>query len=54
MNEDFHWSLVGRGLHRPALAMDGYSPRLTGWAGKEKSLEPGYGNGHGYIIFLDI
>ena len=44
----------GRGLHRPAIAMDGYSPRLTGWTGQEKSLEPGYGHGHGYIIFLDI
>ena len=41
-------------LHRPAIAIDGYSPRLTGWNGQDKSLEPGYGNGHGYIIFLDI
>ena len=46
--------LQGRGLHRPAIAMDGYSPRLTGWSGQEKSLEPGYGHGHEYIIFLDI
>ena len=34
--------------------MDGYAPRLTEWTGQEKYLEPGYGHGHGYIIFLEI
>ena len=47
-------AIPSRVLHWPAIAMDGYSPRLTGWTGQEKSLEPGYGHGHGYIIFLDI
>ena len=26
--------------HRPAIAMDGYSPRLTGWTGKKNLQNP--------------
>ena len=33
-------SLYPRGLHRPAIAMDGYSPRLTGWTGKKNLQNP--------------
>ena len=43
-----------RGLHLPATPMGGCCPWLTGRAGWKKSLEPGYGYGHGYQIFFDI
>ena len=39
-----------RGLHRPDIATDGYIPWLSEWTGWEKSIEPGYGHGHGYKI----
>ena len=40
----------GRGLRLAAIPMAGCSPWLTGRTGWNKSLESGYGYGHGYTI----